>query len=93
MQPLIIFASATIAIAINLFIGFGLSKEEHNLNVRAAALHVFGDVGVSAAVIVAGLIILVTGWTFVDPLLSLAVALFLAFGTRHILRETTEYSP
>ncbi len=89
VEPLIMFGSATIAIAINLFIGFGLSKDEHNLNVRAAALHVFGDVGVSAAVIVAGVIVLLTGWTFVDPLLSVAVALLLAFGTRGIIRETT----
>jgi cobalt-zinc-cadmium efflux system protein len=90
VQPFILFVSASVAIAINLFIGFGLSKEEHNLNVRAAALHVFGDVGVSVAVIVAGVIVLVTGWTFVDPLLSVAVALLLAFGTRGIIRETTD---
>jgi cobalt-zinc-cadmium efflux system protein len=89
IEPLIMFGSATIAIAINLFIGFGLRKEKHDLNVRAAALHVFGDVGVSAAVIVAGVIVLLTGWTFVDPLLSVAVALFLAFGTRGIIYETT----
>lgn len=89
VEPLIMFGSAAVAIAINLFIGFGLRKEKHDLNVRAAALHVFGDVGVSAAVIVAGLIVLATGWTFVDPLLSIAVALFLAFGTRGIVQETT----
>jgi cobalt-zinc-cadmium efflux system protein len=90
VQPFIIFFSAAIAIAINLFIGFGLRKEDHNLNVRAAALHVFGDVGVSAAVIVAGLVMLVTGWTFVDPLLSIIVALWLALGTRGIIRETVD---
>jgi cobalt-zinc-cadmium efflux system protein len=90
VQPLIMFGSATIAIALNLFIGFGLQKEEHNLNVRAAALHVFGDVVVSAAVIVAGVIVLLTGWTFVDPLLSVGVALLLAFGTWGIIRETTD---
>ena len=60
VQPFIIFFSATVAIAINLFIAFGLNKEDHNLNVRAAALHVLGDIGVSAAVIVTGVIVLVT---------------------------------
>jgi len=90
VQPLIMFGSAAIAIAMNLYIGFGLRKEEHNLNVRAAALHVFGDVGVSAAVIVAGAIILLTGWTIVDPLLSIAVTVFLAIGTWRILRETMD---
>lgn len=90
VQPLIMFGAASLAIIINLFIGFGLRKEKHNLNARAAALHVFGDVAVSAVVIVAGAIILLTGWTFIDPLLSIAVALLLAFGTWGILRETTE---
>src|SRR5436305_2342807 len=41
VEPLIMFGSATFAIAVNLFIGFGLRKEDHDLNVRAAALHVF----------------------------------------------------
>ena len=90
VEPFILFFSTTIAIAINLFIGFGLRKEDHNLNVRAAALHVFGDVGVSASVIVAGGIVLLTGWMFVDPMLSVIVALWLAFGTRDIIRETVD---
>jgi Co/Zn/Cd efflux system component len=65
---------AGIGIAVNLYIGFGLHKEGSNLNVRAAVLHVFGDVGASAGVIVAGLVILFTGWTPVDPLLSIGIA-------------------
>ncbi|GCE25215.1 cation transporter [Dictyobacter alpinus] len=90
VQPLIMFVSAGIGIAINLFIGFGLSKDNHdNLNMRAASLHVFGDVGASIAVILAGAIIIFTGWTFVDPLLSVAIAAFIAFGAWGIVRETT----
>ncbi|MGH7867649.1 MAG: cation diffusion facilitator family transporter [Candidatus Dormibacteraceae bacterium] len=49
VQPLAMFLAASIGIAVNLFIGFGLRKEKENLNVRAAALHVFGDIGASAA--------------------------------------------
>jgi len=67
IQPLVMFLSAGIGIVVNLYIGFGLQKEKDNLNMRAAALHVFGDVGASVAVIVAGLIILFTGWTPADP--------------------------
>jgi len=52
VQPLVMFLSAGIGIIVNLFIGFGLQKERDNLNVRAAALHVFGDVGASIAVVV-----------------------------------------
>lgn len=57
---------------------------------RAAALHVFGDVGASVAVIVAGLIILFTGWTPADPLLSIGIAGLIAVGAWRILRETTD---
>jgi cobalt-zinc-cadmium efflux system protein len=90
VQPLIMFLAAGIGIIINLFIGFGLLKEANNLNVHAAMLHVFGDVGASAGVIVAGIIILLTGWTIVDPLLSVGIAVLIAVGAWRILRETTD---
>jgi len=90
VQPQIMLLAAGIGIVINLIIGFGLFKEASNLNVRAAMLHVFGDVGASAGVIVAGVIILFTGWTFVDPLLSVGIAVLIAIGAWRILRETTD---
>ena len=90
VQPLVMFISATIGIVVNLFIGFGLRKEGDNLNVRAAALHVFGDVGASIAVIVAGVIILFTGMTIFDPILSIGIAVLVAIGAWRILRETTD---
>jgi cobalt-zinc-cadmium efflux system protein len=90
IQPVVMFISAGIGIVVNLFIGFGLQKEGGNLNVRAAALHVFGDVGASVAVIVAGLIILTTGWYPADPLLSVGIAALIAWGAWRIVRETTD---
>src|SRR2546421_11012708 len=90
VQPLIMFLAAGIGIVVNLFIGFGLMREGDNLNVRAAMLHVFGDVGASVGVIVAGLIILFTDWTIVDPLLSVAIAALIAVGAWRILRDTTD---
>lgn len=90
VQPLIMFVSAAIAIGVNLFIAFGLQKEEHNLNIRAASLHVIGDIGASIGVVVAGIIILLTGWTIVDPILSVAIAILVAFSAWRLLRETME---
>ncbi len=90
VQPLVMFLSAAVGIAVNLYIGFCLQKEEGNLNVRAAALHVFGDVGASVGVIVAGLVILLTGWMPIDPLLSVGIAVLIAFGAWSILRETAD---
>lgn len=90
VQPLVMFLSASIGIGFNLVIGFGLRKEGDNLNVRAAALHVFGDVGASVAVIVAGAIILLTNWYPADPMLSVGIAALIAWGAWRILRETTD---
>jgi cobalt-zinc-cadmium efflux system protein len=91
VQPLFMFASAGIGIAVNLYIGFGLQKEKENLNARAAALHVFGDVGASLGVIVAGLVILLTGWTPADLILSVGIAALIAVGAWRIVRETTNF--
>jgi len=48
--------------------------DRENLNVRGAAVHVLGDLLGSVAALVAGGVILMTGWTPIDPLLSLLVA-------------------
>jgi cobalt-zinc-cadmium efflux system protein len=90
VQPFVMFVSAGIGVVVNLFIGFGLRKESDNLNVRAAALHVFGDVGASVAVIVAGVIILLTGWYSADPILSVGIAVLIALGAWRVLRETSD---
>lgn len=50
------------------------SGDKDNLNIRGAALHVAGDLLGSVAAIVAALIIIYTGWTPIDPILSVAVA-------------------
>ena len=90
VQPLIMFLAAGVGIIVNLYIGFGLRKEGENLNARAATLHVFGDAAVSAGVIIAGIVILLTRWTIVDPLLSIGVSVLIASGAWRILRETTD---
>ncbi len=50
------------------------SGDQENLNIRGAALHVAGDLLGSVAAIVAALVIIYTGWTLIDPILSVAVA-------------------
>ncbi|MBE3561164.1 MAG: cation transporter [Ktedonobacteraceae bacterium] len=91
VQPLMMFGVAAVGFIANLYVWFVLRREgDDNLNTRAALLHVFGDVGASAAVIVAGAIMLFSGWTIVDPLLSVAIALLIAFGGWRVLRETID---
>jgi cobalt-zinc-cadmium efflux system protein len=88
VQGGIVVAAALVGIAINAYVAFGLRGEARSLNVRAALLHVIGDIGASAGVVVAGAVILLTGWLYIDPLLSLGIAVLIAFGAWRIVRET-----
>ncbi len=58
-----------------------------NINVRGALLHVLGDLLGSIAALVSGVVILHTGWTPVDPLLSLAIALLILISSLRLLRD------
>ncbi len=78
---------AVIGLAINLAVAWVLSRGEHSLNSRAALLHVLGDVLGSVAAIVAGIVIVTTGWTPIDPLLSLLVAALILVSALRLLRE------
>jgi cobalt-zinc-cadmium efflux system protein len=84
----IVVIAALIGIAINTFVLFGLRGASPSLNMRAALLHVVGDIGASAGVVLAGVVVLLTGWLYVDPLLSLGIAVLIAFGAWGIVRET-----
>ncbi|HKV88743.1 MAG TPA: cation diffusion facilitator family transporter [Candidatus Dormibacteraeota bacterium] len=88
VQGGIVVVAALAAIAINAFVILGLRGHGANLNLRAALLHVTGDVAASAGVVVAGLVILLTGWLYIDPLLSLAIAALIAWGAWGIVRDT-----
>jgi len=78
---------AVIGLGINLLVAWILSRGEHTLNSRAAMLHVLGDALGSVAAISAGIVIVTTGWTPIDPLLSLLVAVLILVSALRLLRE------
>ena len=91
VMPWLMFVSASVGIAVNLYIGLGLrSDNSGNLNARAARLHALGDVGASGGVIVGALVILLTGWQYADPLLSLGIAILIVKGAWTLLRESVD---
>ncbi|AIX50616.1 MULTISPECIES: CDF family zinc transporter ZitB [Pantoea] len=61
---------------------------EKNLNVRAAALHVMGDLLGSVGAIAAAVIVMLTGWTPIDPILSLLVSVLVVRSAWALLRES-----
>lgn len=60
----------------------------HDLNRRGAFLHMLADAAVSAGVVICGLTMRATGWFWLDPLVSLLVALTILYGTWGLLRES-----
>jgi cobalt-zinc-cadmium efflux system protein len=63
------------------------SGRRGDLNLRAAYLHMMADAGVSAAVVIAGALVLLTGYAWIDPLTSLAVVAMILWSTWGLLRE------
>ena len=84
----IVIGTALVGIGINTYVAFGLRGDRRSLNMRAALLHVTGDIGASVGVVLAGAVILLTGWLYIDPLLSLGIAVLITFGAWRIVRET-----
>lgn len=64
------------------------SSGKKNINLRAAALHVWGDLLGSVGAIVAALVILYTGWLPIDPLLSILVSCLVLRSSWQLLRES-----
>ena len=80
---------AVVGLIVNLIVALVLREHDHrDLNVRSAFLHVLGDALASLGVIGAGVIILFTGWTVVDPLVSAAIGVILLLGSGRVLRES-----
>jgi len=64
--------------------------QHHSLNVRGAYLHVLGDALGSVAALAAAIIVIATGWTVADPIVSILLALLILFGAWRLLREATD---
>jgi len=88
VQGPVVMAVAIIGLGINLFVAWMLSRARGSLNARGALLHVFGDILGSVAAIAAGAVIAFTGWTPIDPILSVFVALLILRSTIALLRES-----
>jgi cobalt-zinc-cadmium efflux system protein len=61
-----------------------------DLNIRGAYLHLMADAAVSLGVVVAGIVMLFTGWYWLDPLISIVIVGVIVLGTWGLLRESTQ---
>jgi cobalt-zinc-cadmium efflux system protein len=85
---LIVAAGGLLVNLISLRILHGM--KERNLNTRGAYLHVLGDALGSVGALGAAAVILLTGWTLADPIISIALALLILLGAWRLLRESTD---
>lgn len=65
-----------------------MAGSKSDLNIRGAYLHLAADAAISLGVLVAGLVVLFTGWFWLDPLVSIAIVLVIMLGTWSLLRES-----
>ena len=87
----IMFIVAIVGLLANLISVLVLNKDkDENLNIRAAYLHLLGDTFSSVAVIIGGIAI----WKFevfwIDPLITVAVGIFIIYHTWDVIKETTD---
>ena len=67
-----------------------MSGAKSDLNLRGAFLHMASDAATAAAVVVAGFLIIETGWLRIDPAISLVVSLVIVLGTWSLLRQSLD---
>lgn len=90
---LVIIVVAAIGVVINtatalLFV----SGQKDDLNIRGAYLHMAADAGVSMGVVIAGVAIMITGWLWLDPMISLLIVFVVLLGTWNLLKDSLNLS-
>lgn len=88
VQGEIVMVVATIGLMVNVAIAWLLSRGERTINVRAAILHVMGDVLGSIAALISGAVIYFTHWEYIDPILSIFISVLILISSLRILRES-----
>ena len=81
-------AVAFVGLLVNLAVMRWLAPHSHDMNARAARLHVIGDLLGSVAALVSSVVIWLSGWTPIDALASLAICGLIGLSSLRLLRES-----
>ncbi len=82
---------ATIGVLINTITALSFRRgASGDANIRGAFLHMAADAAVSAGVVLAGVIIAITGWSWIDPVVGIAITLAIVGGTWGLFRESID---
>jgi len=89
-KPVLLLTIASIGLIGNVLSVFLLrSGKKKSLNIKAAFLHMLYDAISSLAVIIGALVILKTGWAYIDPMLSILIGLMILYSSFDVLKEAT----
>lgn len=93
VDGVIIITVAAIGVVINTATALLFVKgQKHDLNIRAAYLHMAADAAISLGVVVAGIAIIMTGWLLLDPFISLFIVIVILISTWDLLRDSIDLS-
>ncbi len=82
---------AGIGVVINTLTALLFMKgQKHDLNIRGAYLHMIADAGVSVGVVIAGLLITLTGALWIDPIISFVIIIVVLWGTWHLFTDSID---
>jgi cobalt-zinc-cadmium efflux system protein len=91
VQTGILLSVGFIALLVNLATAMLVRKgSEHDLNLRSAFVHLMGDVLSTVGAVIAGIVILFTGWNWLDPVVSALIGVMILLTAAGILRETVD---
>jgi cobalt-zinc-cadmium efflux system protein len=90
VQGAIMAGAAVIGLLISLVIARSLQPMGRDLTVKSVLIHIWGDAWAAGGIIVAGFLIVVTGWLPIDPLLSLAIAALIAWSAWRVVAATID---
>lgn len=85
----VVMVIGALGLAVNFVIYKVLQHGESSLNMRAALLHVLGDLLGSLAALVSGVVIFFSDWLYIDPLLSLFIAALILVSSLRLLRDAS----
>ncbi len=89
----LIIWTAAVGIVINGLTAWALSRQQqHDINTRGAFLHMLADTLVSIGVVLSGVVINLTGWYVVDPIIGLVIAVVILVSTWNLLAESLRMS-
>jgi len=93
VDGIIIIIVAAVGVVINTATALLFVKgQKHDLNIRAAYLHMAADAAISLGVVVAGFAIMLTGWLWLDPVISLFIVVVILISTWELLKDSIDLS-